>query len=560
MLLTIHNLSKSYGYQTVLKDVSLTLDAGQRGGLVGANGAGKSTLLKIIVGEVEADSGAVNIGHSVELGYLAQTIPFAGDKTLGDLITESTSHIRQLEARMRQLETRMTPANADLDTIMAEYGEVSDQFERRGGYDLDYRIDVVLNGLNVGHLPRDRRFETLSGGEKARVGLAMLLLNAPDVLLLDEPTNHLDSRSLNWLENYLAVYRGGVLIVSHDRYFLNRTVNVILEIDEHTRTIKRYSGDYDAYRTAKTLERRQWEQSYVRQQEEIKALRLEIKETARRNDNYRAHKDNDKLVRNGKRATHQATVSKRVNVAEEKLKRIEAHPIPEPPDELRFNPEFDPQALRGRLPLMVSGLGKSYGQKNILENITFAVHPRDRLAIVGPNGAGKSTLVRILMGEESADAGEIYWNSGINIGYLDQEQRALNLSLSLFEAYHDGLPLTDQQLKAMLLKSGLFRYEEFEKKVGELSSGQQRKLQIARLIAGRANFLILDEPTNHVSFDVLEGLEAALRDFPGPIIAVTHDRRFLEQFDGEILELRDGQFIHYQDYLIYAQAQANLMC
>jgi len=491
---------------------------------------------------------------STQPGYLAQTITGYDGKTVNDLMAESLRRVYDLERQMRDLEAQMTAVTgAALDPVMAHYGDVMEQFERAGGYDLDYRVDAVLSGLGVSHIERERPFATLSGGEKARVGLALLLLQSPDVLLLDEPTNHLDFASLEWLESYLTSYPGAILVVSHDRQFLNRTVNAILEIDEHSRTAKRYSGDYDAYQAAKIRERRQWELDYANQQEEIKALKLEIKETAHRNANYRAHTDSDKYIRNAKIENHAGTVAKRVRVAEEKLKRIEANLIPQPPAPLRFDPDFDPERLKGRLPVVVSGLTKTFGERTILREVSFTVGLHSRIVLVGPNGAGKSTLLKILLGLEGADGGEIHVNPVVKIGYLSQEHDLLDPSKTLFDAYKDGLAGTDQQLKATLIKSGLFRYDEFGKLVGQLSSGQRRKLQLARLIAGRANLLVLDEPTNDVSFDVLEALETALRDFPGPVIAASHDRRFMWQFEGELWELRDGDLLQhlggYADYI-----------
>ncbi len=546
MFLTISNITKTYAFHQVLNQASLTLNAGERIGLVGANGVGKSTLLKIVTGEIEADSGSVMLTPGAKIGYLPQAIAGFEGKTLADLIADSMSYLRELEAQMRALEQQMESARDNtLDSIMLNYGEVSEQFERHGGYEIDHRVDTVLDGLRVGHIPREREFATLSGGEKARVGLAMLLLKAPDVLLLDEPTNHLDFTSLNWLEGYLQGYHGGILIVSHDRQFLNRTVNAIVELDEHTHTTKRYSGNYDAYHQAKVQERRTWEIEYERQQEEIKALRIEIKETARRNSNYRAHSDSDKYIRNAKIATHDRTVSKRVHAAEEKLKRIEANPIPKPPEPLRFDPAFDPEMLKGRMPLVVSGVTKAFGERTVLDDVSFTLGVHSRVVLVGPNGAGKTTLLKILVGLERPDSGEVHLNAAVKIGYLDQEGVTLDAVKTVLEAAHDGMPYTQQQIITILLRSGLFRYDDLSKRVGELSSGQRRKLQIARLIAERTNLLALDEPTNYVSFDVLEGLEEALRHFPGPVIAASHDRRFIEQFQGEVWELRDGAIMKY---------------
>ncbi len=555
--LSVSDISKTYGLHNVLNQVSFVLNAGERFGLVGANGVGKSTLLKIISGQVEADSGSVTITRGMEIGYLAQTITGYDDQTIDDLITDSMRHLREQETQMRELEAQMSLLSGSaLDDVMTEYGEVMEAFERGGGYDIGYRVDTVLNGLGIAHINRLRQFGTLSGGEKARIGLALLLLGSPDILLLDEPTNHLDFASLEWLEGYLSVYPGAILTVSHDRQFLNRTVNAIIELDEHSRTAKRYVGDYDAYQAAKNRERQKWEADYANQQEEIKALKLEIKVTARNNSNYRAHTDSDKYIYNDKKATHANTVAKRVRAAEEKLNRIEADPIPQPPAPLRFDPDFDPQALKGRMPILVSGLTKCYGERPILSDVSFTVGLHSRIVLVGPNGAGKSTLLKIILGHESADAGEVYINPAVRIGYLSQEYDVLDPDKTVFEAYREGLPENDQQLKATLIKSGLFRYEEFDKLVVQLSSGQRRKLQLARLIAGRANLLVLDEPTNDISFDVLEALEAALHDFPGPVITASHDRRFMQGSGGELWELRDGQLIqHLGGYEAYMAAR-----
>lgn len=549
MMLTLSQITKSYGYQTVLAGVSLTLHDEQRVGLVGANGVGKSTLLKIIAGEVEADSGTVLLESHRRIGYLAQVIQSAHGYTLADLITASQAHIYALESQLRDLEAQMASSDAATrDAAMTHYGDVLDAFERYGGYELDSAVDRVFAGLRVSHLPRDRAFNTFSGGEKARVGLALLLLQAPDLLLLDEPTNHLDWESLAWLEGYLSGYRGAALIVSHDRLFLNRTVNVIIEIDEHSRTSKRYTGDYDHYRQVKARAQAQWVADYASQQDEIKRLRIEVKEVSHRNSNYRAHADNDKFVRNIKIATHDQTVSRRVRQAQEKLDRILRDPIPAPPDALHFRAEFDAQALNGRYPLMVSGLSKRYAADlpPVLDAVSFSISQNSRVALVGENGAGKSTLLRLLMGIEAPDRGEVQFSAGVRVGYLDQENSQLNLDLTLAAACADGLTETEQQIKAILLRSGLFHVDDLEKRVGDLSVGQQRKLQIARLMIGKANVLILDEPTNHISFEVLESLETALQTFNGAVLVATHDRRFLERFDGEIWRLHAGQLLKSQ--------------
>lgn len=557
MHLTITNVSKSYGVHQILDDISLTLGAQQRIGLVGPNGVGKSTLLKIIVGEIEADSATIALPPQARVGYLPQVITDYGDKTLDEMIADSMAHIHTLEAQMRELEVQMSWLEGGaLEAVLQTYGEVTERFEFYGGYEIDYRVDVVLAGLQVDHIERRRSFVTLSGGEKARVGLAMLLLQSPDLLLLDEPTNHLDFASLEWLEDYLRSYRGAVMIVSHDRHFLNRTVTSIIEIEEHSRQARHYSGDYDAYLETKRHERRQWKEDYERQQEEIKALQQQIKVSARQVAHNRLPTDSDKYLKHHKRGRVEGLISRQVRNAEERLSRIEADPIPAPPEELRFDADFDPATLRGHTLLTVSRLCKRYDDRDVLREISFTLGPRSRVVLVGPNGCGKSTLLRLLVSLEQPDSGEVIVNPQVRLGYLDQEQETLDPDQTVFDVYRAGLPGHEQQHKAILLSTGLFCYDEITRRIGDLSSGQKRKLQIARIMAERANLLLLDEPTNYISFDVLESLEAALHEFPGPIIAATHDRRFLQRFGQEVWELRDGELVRYLGgYEEYVAAQ-----
>jgi len=544
-MLQLSNISKSYGDQQILNQAALILNDGQRIGLVGANGVGKSTLLKIIMRQIVADSQSISVSAGARVGYLAQTIEYKEGQTIQILIKEALQHLTTLENRMRELETCMAEQASDLESIMQEYGEISDRFERYGGYEMDYRIKILLSGLKIDHLSPERYVVTLSGGEKARLGLAMLLLQNPDVLLLDEPTNHLDFASLGWLEDYLQAYRGSVLIVSHDREFLNRTVTAIVEIDEHSRKTKPYTGNYDAYLQTKTIERRQWEDEYANQQEEIKELRRAVKVQARQVAHNRPPTDGDKFLKHFKRGMVDKAISSRVASAEERLRRIEADPIPRPPKDLQFEADFDPEAIQGRTPLFVSGLSKSYGERRILDGISFTRGPRSRIVLIGPNGAGKSTVLKILAGLETYDTGEVYISPQVKIGYLDQQQEHMDVNQTVLDVYKEGLAGEDQVHITELLGSGLFRYDEISRQVCQLSSGQKRKLQIARLMAKRANMLMLDEPTNFVSFDVLESFEEALRKFPGPVLAVSHDRRFLKQFQGELWELRDGRIIQH---------------
>jgi macrolide transport system ATP-binding/permease protein len=546
MLLSVNQISKTYGDNQVLNQVTFTLSPGQKLGLVGANGVGKSTLLKILVGEVEPDSGKVALAPDTRLGYLPQVLHDADDLTMHELIMASLTEIEALETRLRQLETLMATANGNLDALLNDYGQASEQFERRGGYDLEHRRKTILAGLQIEHIDPERLVGTLSGGEKSRVGLAALLLQEPDLLLLDEPTNHLDFTALAWLEEYLRDFRGGLLAVSHDRQFLNQTVGSIVEIVEHSKEAKLYQGNYDFYAQVKAQERIKWEESYWAQQEEVWELRKVIKLKARQvGHSNRAPRDNDKFITYFKSQRVDDAVARNLHAAEEKLRRIEEDPIPKPPRALEINPTFDPAVLVSRSPLVASGLVKRYGQQSILNSISLAVDASSRVVIVGPNGAGKSTLLRILAGAERADQGSITVAPSVVLGYLDQEQQTLDPRQSVFDSFRGGRVGEYEEFKAELLGYGLFTYPELSKPVGALSVGQKRKLQLAMLLTQRANLLLLDEPTNHISLDVLEEFEQALSNFTGPVIAVSHDRRFIQRFAREIWELVDGKLIRH---------------
>ena len=542
-MLVVHHLSKTYGIHVILYDVSLSVNAGDRVGVVGMNGVGKSTLLRLLTGQEAADEGTIAYSQSVEVAYLPQTTPEFAGRSIDDLILESVGSLRQLEARMQQLEAEMASADEErLPAILEEYSRVSARFQDRGGYELEFRIDEVLTGLGLAHLPRSREVATLSGGEKARIGLATLLLRSPDLLLLDEPTNHLDVAALAWLEDYLARHSGALVVVSHDRQFLNRVVNRIFELDEHSRSLKKYEGNYDAYLAAKVAERAKWEEDYARQQEEIAALRQRMRETARQVAHNRMPKDGDKLQYNFKGGRVQQTISRNVRAAEEQLKRIEENPIPKPPRPLHFYPRFATKALRSDRVLSVEHVTKRRDGRVILDDVSFTLAPDARVALMGANGAGKTTLLRIILGLEEPDEGTVRVTNSVQLGYLPQEP-LLEPESTVLDAYRQTVPGYDEQVIAGLLERGLFRLEDVSKTVGKLSVGQQRKLEIARLMAERPNALLLDEPTNYISLDVLEAFETAVLAFPGPVLTVSHDRWFVQRFGGARWELIDGRLI-----------------
>ncbi|MBO0793216.1 MAG: ABC-F family ATP-binding cassette domain-containing protein, partial [Ktedonobacteraceae bacterium] len=423
MLLTVRNLAKAYGAVTVLHDISFVVNAHERIGIVGPNGVGKSTLMCILTGQEESDGGSLAYAPTVEFGYLAQSTPEFYGRTISDLVMDSVGHLRRLEERMHQIEHDMATAEDDtLSLLLDEYSSVSTRFQDRGGYEIEYKIDTIMHGLRIHYLPRDREVHTLSGGEKARIGLATLLLRSPDILLLDEPTNHLDFASLEWLETYLSDYHGAALIVSHDRQFLNRSVNRIFEIDEHSHQLKAYEGNYDAYVHAKAAERIKWEQDYQRQQEEIQELRRRIKDASKSiGHTYRAPRDNDKFARYFFEQNVQGAVSSKIRAAQAELARIEADPIPKPPEILRVSSQFNNEPMQSQLVIQLSGVSKSFGERQLFHNLNLTIGPRARIMLVGPNGAGKTTLLRLIMRQEQPDTGEIQIVSSARIGYLPQD-------------------------------------------------------------------------------------------------------------------------------------------
>ncbi|HEY1354617.1 MAG TPA: ABC-F family ATP-binding cassette domain-containing protein [Ktedonobacteraceae bacterium] len=533
----------------VLQSISLTLNAGDRAGLVGANGVGKSTLLRLLIGQEEADAGSLALGSGVEAGYLPQSTPAFYGRSIQDLLMEACGHLRRLEDELRRLELAMETAGAqDLPALLEAYGHVSTRFQDAGGYDREYRMASLMDGLRLAYLPRERAVQTLSGGERARLGLAVLLLRSPDLLLLDEPTNHLDFASLAWLEDYLAGYRGGLLIVSHDRQFLNRTVNRILEIDEHTHQLAQYPGNYDAYVDAREQERRKWEQDYMRQQEEMRGLRRRIKEaTGHARRNYHTPRDNDKFARHYYEQSVQRTQAQTIRAAEVELERLTAAAVPRPPDVLHINSQFQSAGIQAREVVHLAGVSKGWDGRQVLRDVALSIAPGARLVLIGPNGVGKSTLCRLIMGLEQPDQGEIRIAPGACIGYLPQDLEGLDPRKTVLETYRYGQVGYEGEFVGRLIGYGFFHLQDMHKRVGQLSPGQQRKLEIACLMARRPNVLLLDEPTNYISLDVLEAFEAAILAFPGPVLAISHDRWFIQRFGGVRWTLEEGRVVKWPE-------------
>ncbi len=539
MLLNVSGVAVSYANLSILQDIDMILNPRERVGLVGENGVGKSTLLRVIAGEQPSDAGTVRAGAGAEVGYLPQTVDVNDGRTVAGLLDDALAHVRGLASRLRDLEAQMAAPDADLDAVFAAYDEATAAFELAGGYEAESRVGAVLDGLGLTGIDRGRDLSSLSGGERSRLALAGLLVRSPGVLLLDEPTNHLDAAALEWLEAYLADYRGGVLAVSHDRAFLKATVTRVVEIDAYTRTASSYLGDYDAYTVAKAGELDRWRRDYDEQQAEIKALQMTLK--AARGDGRARHikvSDGDKFIKHFKGQTADKTQAREIGQVAERLDRIQADPIPKPPKPLVISPDLDPAALHGTIPVVVRDVVVRYGERAVLDGVSLTVGNGERVAITGPNGAGKSTLVKVIAGEIRPEAGGVTLAGSVRLGVLPQT-KDLPPGDTLIAVYGHGLPGDYEEHKAALISSGLFRYPELSAPTSGMSAGQRRKVLLARLIAMGANVLLLDEPTNHLSLDVLEAFEAALADFPGAVVAVSHDRRFLARFDGREFRLGD---------------------
>ncbi|MBV8370847.1 MAG: ABC-F family ATP-binding cassette domain-containing protein [Candidatus Eremiobacteraeota bacterium] len=546
MSISAKNVSIAYGYKVVLDHVDTSLNRGERIALIGENGAGKSTLLRIIAGLEAPDEGVVHRTPRDEIGYLPQTLAALETETIGDVIALALAGLRHLEDRMRELERAM--ASSSDPRVLEEYGEVAAHFELRGGYQLGYRIPEVLAGLGVGYLTEDRRVSELSGGEKARVRLASLLIAAPDTLLLDEPTNDLDDRAMQWLEGFLSSYAGGVLFVTHDRDFIDTIATKIVELDEHRHTLIAYEGNYERYLDEKRAARERAQQAYEAQQDEIRQLREYSAATARVVGHGRPAPDRDKSAHNFRGSGVERAVSRNVRNARAKLERIDANRLSPPPEPLRFRGRFATgEQFVGSAAILAEGVVVRYGEEVVLDHVSCRLEIDDRVCAVGQNGAGKSTLLRVLAGLQAPDAGTVTHSKMLRIGYLPQEPRLPLPSRKVLDnvahRLRDVESVSLEEVAGSLVRWGLLEREDLHKRVTELSVGQQRKVEIGILIALQPNALILDEPTNHLSFDVIESLQQALTQFAGPVLIATHDRRLLREFPRKLWTIASGRSV-----------------
>jgi ATP-binding cassette subfamily F protein 3 len=529
IVLSVSQLRKAFGVDQVLEDVSFTLSQGERLGLVGVNGSGKSTLLRILSGELTADDGKVSIQKGMEVGYLQQSyIPDAG-RTVRQEMEQVFAPLYALEQRLRTIEREM--AHADEQSLIKlgeEYSKLQHRFEAADGYACRSRVQGVLHGLGFSAAQQEQQAALLSGGELTRLSLGRLLLQKPDLLLLDEPTNHLDLDALQWLEDYLYEYAGGVIVVSHDRYFLDRVCTGMVEL--LFGKVEQYSGNYTRYmeqRAERFLSRtRTWQQ----QQKEIERQQAII---AR----YRSF-NREKSIR--------AAESR-----EKALERMELVDRPMEEKQIRF--QFRARSRMGDEALLLQGVGKRFGKRQLFNQVDLLLHAGDRAALIGANGIGKTTLLECLLGRQKQDAGSIRWGANADVGYYDQKLQGLHDEKTVLREVWDDFPRLLQHEVRGALGLFLFTGEDVFKPVGALSGGERARVCLTKLMLRHNNFLLMDEPTNHLDSDSREVLEDALEDFNGTILAVSHDRYFINRFANRILVLQqDGLRCYdgnYDDYL-----------
>ena len=522
MILSCSNITKSFGDKHILKQVSFHLEDHEKAAIVGINGAGKTTLLKIMIGEMAADEGVVALSKGTTIGYLAQHQDLDSENTIYEALLEVKRPVIEMEERIRSLELKMHSASGDaLEAMLAEYSRLNHAFELADGYAYKSEVTGVLKGLGFSEDEFTKPINTLSGGQKTRVSLGKLLLTKPDVLLLDEPTNHLDMESIAWLETYLKSYAGSVIIVAHDRYFLDRVVTKIVELDNGIGTM--FSGNYSAYSDKKAMLRDAKIRAYLNQQQEIRHQEAVIAKLKSFN--------REKSIR-------------RAESREKMLDKIERVEKPVDIDD-SMDIRLEPDVISGNDVLTVRELSKSFDAQPLFSHVDFDIRRGERVAIIGNNGTGKTTLLKIINGLLEADSGEIRLGSKVHIGYYDQEHQVLHMDKTLFEEIQDTYPDMNNTQIRNTLASFLFTGDDVFKLIRDLSGGERGRVSLAKLMLSDANFLLLDEPTNHLDITSKEILESALCRYTGTVLYVSHDRYFINRTATRILDLTSQSLINY---------------
>ena len=531
ILLTVNHVSKAFVTRSVLEDASLVLQTGQRMGVVGVNGSGKSTLFRMIAGELEPDAGSITLLKGARVGMLTQQADITSDYTVQEELERVFEPVRRMEARLREMEEQMAALHHDAEAfaqLSRDYSRLMDRFEDAGGYEWPSRIQGVLAGLGFADDKRSQKAALLSGGEKTRLCLARLLLTQPELLMLDEPTNHLDLASTQWLEDTLRKYRGSVMVISHDRYFMNSVCDCMAEVC--MRRIDQYEGNYDqfAQKRQANLERRLKE--YKMQQAEIARQQAII---AR----YRMY-NTERSIRAAESREKQL----------DKIERVEK-PVSE--QKVRFS--FGARRRSGDDVLMVKNLEKGFGSRTLFSGLNLHLRAGDRVAVIGPNGVGKSTLLNLICGLQKPDSGQILFGSNVDVGYYDQQQSSLHPEKDIMSEVWDDFPWMEPGDVRAVLALFLFTGEEVFKRISTLSGGERGRVALAKLMLKKDNLLLLDEPTNHLDMDSREVLEDALNDYEGTLLTVSHDRYFINRVANRVLEMTPrgakDYLGNYDDYL-----------
>lgn len=522
MILSCNNISKSFGTDVIIKSCSFNIEDHEKAAIVGINGAGKSTLLKIITGIEPADTGLVTLAKDKTLGYLSQQQNLNSDNTIYDELLSVKHYILDMEAQLRRIENQMKSADDEaLETLMKKYSDLNHEFELNNGYAYKSEITGVLKGLGFAEEDFTLNVNTLSGGQKTRVALGRLLLSKPDIILLDEPTNHLDIESISWLENYLLNYSGAVLIVAHDRYFLDKIVSKIIELDNGNATV--FSGNYTDYASKKAILRNMQLKEYLNQQREIK--------------------HQEEVITKLKQFNREKSI-KRAESREKMLNKMEFVDKPEILND-KMDIKLEPNVISGNDVLTVDNLTKGFDGTVLFDNICFQIKRGERVALIGSNGTGKTTILKLINGIIPADSGSIYLGAKVNIGYYDQEHHVLDPDKTIFDEIRDAYPdLNNTQIRNTLA-AFLFTNEDVFKYIKDLSGGERGRVSLAKLMLSNANFLILDEPTNHLDITSKEILENALNSYTGTVLFVSHDRYFINSTATRIIELANKTVVNY---------------
>ncbi len=522
MILSCNNISKSFGTDVIIKSCSFNIEDHEKAAIVGINGAGKSTLLKIITGIEPADTGLVTLAKDKTLGYLSQQQNLNSDNTIYDELLSVKQYILDMEAQLRSIENQMKSADdTALETLMKKYSDLNHEFELNNGYAYKSEITGVLKGLGFAEEDFTLNVNTLSGGQKTRVALGRLLLSKPDIILLDEPTNHLDMESISWLENYLLNYSGAVLIVAHDRYFLDKIVSKIIELDNGNATV--FSGNYTDYASKKAILRNMQLKEYLNQQREIK--------------------HQEEVITKLKQFNREKSI-KRAESREKMLNKMKFVDKPEILND-KMDIKLEPNVISGNDVLTVDNLTKGFDGTVLFDNICFQIKRGERVALIGSNGTGKTTILKLINGIIPADSGSIYLGAKVNIGYYDQEHHVLDPDKTIFDEIRDAYPdLNNTQIRNTLA-AFLFTNEDVFKYIKDLSGGERGRVSLAKLMLSNANFLILDEPTNHLDITSKEILENALNSYTGTVLFVSHDRYFINSTATRIIELANKTVVNY---------------